>query len=512
MNVFHYSLLIPNFIGGMTLLSIDSQEYFSEELHEECGVFGIYGDDSIAPAYACYNGLLALQHRGQESCGIAVNDRGVISSYKNMGLVSEVFSSEVLNGLAGQMAVSHVRYSTAGGSVRENSQPLVMRYVKGTLAIAHNGNLTNAFEIRRELEHRGAIFQTTIDSEAIAYLIARERVSSDSIEKAVEKTMKQIEGAYSLLVMSPKKLIAARDPHGFRPLCMGKIGKSVVFASESCALAACGAEFVRDIEPGEIVVVSENGIESIKHNCPEPSKKSLCVFEYIYFARTDSEIDGISVYQSRKEAGRILAREFPVEADMVIGVPESGIDAAIGYSEESGIPYEKGIVKNGYIGRTFIKPTQKERANSVKLKLNPLSSVLKGKRVVVIDDSIVRGTTCDRIVKMLRNAGAKEVHLRISSPPFIWPCFYGTDIPSRGELIAVKHTIDEICELTGADTLGFLPADKLSEMLFCKNAGICDACFSGRYPTKIPEKFLEGKERGGVEFDKKLPCVGKAET
>ena len=493
-------------------MSIDSQEYFSEELHEECGVFGIYGDDSISPAYACYNGLLALQHRGQESCGIAVNDRGVISSHKNMGLVSEVFDSEVLNGLVGQMAVSHVRYSTAGGSVRENSQPLVMRYVKGTLAIAHNGNLTNAYEIRRELEHRGAIFQTTIDSEAIAYLIARERVSSDSIEKAVERTMKQIDGAYSLLVMSPKKLIAARDPHGFRPLCMGKIGKSVVFASESCALAACGAEFVRDIDPGEIVVVSEKGIESIRNNCPKPDKKSLCVFEYIYFARTDSEIDGISVYQSRKEAGRILAREFPVEADIVIGVPESGIDAAIGYSEESGIPYEKGIVKNGYIGRTFIKPTQKERANSVKLKLNPLSSVLKGKRVVVIDDSIVRGTTCDRIVKMLRNAGAKEVHLRISSPPFIWPCFYGTDIPSRGELIAVKHTIDEICELTGADTLGFLPPDKLNEMLFCKNAGICDACFSGRYPTKIPEKFLEGKERGGVDFDKKLPCVGKTET
>ncbi len=512
MNVSHSSLPIPNFIGGLTLLSINSQEYFSEELHEECGVFGIYGDDSIAPAYACYNGLLALQHRGQERCGIAVNDRGVISSYKNMGLVSEVFDNEVLDGLVGQMAVSHVRYSTAGGSVRENSQPLVMRYVKGTLAIAHNGNLTNAYEIRRELEHRGAIFQTTIDSEAIAYLVARERVHSGSIEKAVERTMKQIDGAYSLLVMSPKKLIAARDPHGFRPLCMGKIGKSVVFASESCALAACGAEFVRDIDPGEIVVVSEKGIESIRTNCSKPDKKSLCVFEYIYFARTDSEIDGISVYQSRKEAGRILAREFPVEADMVIGVPESGIDAAIGYSEESGIPYEKGIVKNGYIGRTFIKPTQKERANSVKLKLNPLSSVLKGKRVVVIDDSIVRGTTCDRIVKMLRNAGASEVHLRISSPPFIWPCFYGTDIPSRGELIAVKHTIDEICELTGADTLGFLPPDKLNEMLFCKNAGICDACFSGRYPTKIPEKFLEGKERGGVDFDKKLPCVGKAET
>ncbi len=499
-------------------MSISSQDYFSEELHEECGVFGIYGDDSLAPAYACYNGLLALQHRGQESCGISVNDRGVISGHKNMGLVSEVFNHEILNELKGQVAISHVRYSTAGGSVRENSQPLVMRYVKGTLAIAHNGNLTNAYEIRRELERRGAIFQTTIDSEAIAYLIARERIRAESVEDAVLRTMKQIEGAYSLLVMSPQKLIAARDPHGFRPLCMGRLGESVVFASESCALAACGAEFVRDIEPGEIVVVDETGVRSIRTLCPVVSKKSLCIFEYIYFARTDSVIDGLSVYESRKQAGRILAREFPVDADIVIGVPESGIDAAIGYSEESGIPYEKGIVKNGYIGRTFIKPTQKERANSVRLKLNPLASVLKDKRVVVIDDSIVRGTTCDRIVKMLRNAGAKEVHLRISSPPFIWPCFYGTDIPSRDELIAVRHTIEEICELTGADTLGFLPPDKLDEMLGGHPTGYCDACFSGRYPTKIPAKMLAGKERGGVNFDKKLPpkkkpseavCVGK---
>ena len=485
-------------------LSINSQEYFSEELHEECGVFGIYGDDALSPSYACYNGLLALQHRGQESCGIAINDSGVVSQYKNMGLVSEVFNNEILDSLNGQMAIAHVRYSTAGGSVRENSQPLVMRYVKGTLAIAHNGNLTNAFEIRRELEHRGAIFQTTIDSEAIAYLIARERVTSESVEEAVERAVKQIDGAFSLLVMSPQKMIATRDPHGFRPLCIGKIGNSIVFASESCALDAVGAEFVRDVEPGEIVVVDEDGMRSIKTNCPNPSKKSLCVFEYIYFARTDSVIDSISVYESRKEAGRILAREFPVDADLVIGVPESGIDAAIGYSEESGIPYEKGIVKNGYIGRTFIKPTQKERAKSVRLKLNPLITSVKGKRVVVIDDSIVRGTTCDRIVSMLRNAGAKEVHLRISSPPFLWPCFYGTDIPSRGELIAVKHTIDEICKLTGADTLGFFPADKLNDMLLDKGNGICTACFTGKYPTKIPEKMLDGKERGGVDFDKKI--------
>ena len=486
------------------LLNLSSNNYFTEELHEECGVFGIFSDGSLNPAYSAYNGLLSLQHRGQESCGIAVNDRGVITHYKNMGLVSEVFSNEVLDTLNGQMAIGHVRYSTAGGSIRENAQPLVMRYVKGTLAIAHNGNLTNAYDIRQELERRGAIFQTTIDSEVIAYLIARERITAGSVEKAVEMTMKQIEGAYSLLVMSPRKLIAARDPHGFRPLCIGQLNNTIVFASETCALAAVGAKFVRDVLPGEIIVVDENGMHSITTLCTEKAKKSLCVFEYIYFARTDSVIDEISDYESRKAAGRILAREYPVEADIVIGVPESGIDAAIGYSEASGIKYEKGIVKNNYIGRTFIKPTQKERAKSVRIKLNPLEDIIRGKRVVVIDDSIVRGTTCDRIVKMLREAGATEVHLRISSPPFIWPCFYGTDIPSRGELIACQKTIDEICALTGADSLGFLPAECLPEIVFNKECNICDACFTGNYPTKIPEKMLEGKERGGLDYDKKI--------
>lgn len=470
----------------------------SEGLHEECGVFGIYSDGTLNPSYACYNGLLALQHRGQESCGIAVNDCGVIDYHKDMGLVSEVFNNKVLDSLPGQMAVSHVRYSTAGGSVRENSQPLVMRYVKGVIAIAHNGNLTNAVEIRRELEHRGAIFQTTIDSEVIAYVIARERIKSHSVEEAVKRAMYQINGAYSLLVMSPRKLIAARDPYGFRPLVMGKINGTYIFASETCALDACGAEFVRDVEPGEIVVVDEKGIRSIKDHCG--GKKGLCVFEYIYFSRTDSVIDGISVYESRKQAGRILAREFPVEADLVIGVPESGIDAAIGYSEESGIPYEKGIVKNNYIGRTFIKPTQQERAKSVRIKLNPLCTSVKDKRVVMIDDSIVRGTTCDRIVKMLRDAGAKEVHLRISSPPFMWPCYYGTDIPSRGELIACNHTIEEIGKIAGADSIGFLPVESLPEIMMNKNCGYCDGCFTGKYPAPTTQKMLEGKERGGLEI------------
>ena len=483
--------------------------YAKEGLHEECGVFGIFSDGTIPPAYACYNGLLALQHRGQESCGIAVTDDGVIDYHKNMGLVTEVFNNSILDSLPGQMGISHVRYSTAGGSVLENAQPLVMRYVKGTLAVAHNGNLTNAVEIRRELEQTGAIFQTTIDSEVICYVIARERLKCHSVEEAVVAAMQKIKGAYSLLVMSPRKLIAARDPHGFRPLCIGKYNNSYVFASESAALDACGAEFVRDVEPGEIVVADGDGIRSIKPDFGE-KKKSLCIFEYIYFARSDSFIDGVSVYESRKQAGRILAREFPVEADMVIGVPESGIDAAIGYSEESGIPYEKAIVKNGYIGRTFIKPTQSDRMKSVRIKLNPIADMVRGKRVVMIDDSIVRGTTIDRIVTMLREAGAKEVHMRISSPPFMWPCYYGTDIPSRGELIACNHTIEEITKLSGADSLGYLPVECLSEMLNYKNVDFCDGCFTGKYPADITHETFKGKERGGMNFDKdkKENCQG----
>lgn len=476
--------------------------FAKEGLHEECGVFGVFSDGSLDPAYACYNGLLALQHRGQESCGIAVSDEGVIDYHKNMGLVTEVFNNNILDSLSGQMGISHVRYSTAGGSVLENAQPLVMRYVKGTLSVAHNGNLTNAVEIRKQLEQRGAIFQTTIDSEVICYVIARERLKCHSVEDAVARTMQVIEGAYSLLVMSPRKVIAARDPHGFRPLCMGKVNGSYVFASESAALDACGAEFVRDIEPGEIVIADKDGLRSMKPELGD-KKKSLCIFEYIYFARSDSFIDGVSVYEARKQAGRILARTFPVEADMVIGVPESGIDAAIGYSEESGIPYEKAIVKNSYIGRTFIKPSQKERMKSVRIKLNPITNMVKGKRVVIIDDSIVRGTTVDRIVTMLRDAGAKEVHMRISSPPFMWPCYYGTDIPSRGELIACNHSIEEITKLSGADSLGYLPVESLHEMIGYAPIGFCDGCFTGKYPAAITKETFKGKERGGMNFDDK---------
>ncbi len=473
-------------------LNLSQPDYEPEHPGEECGVFGIYSDGGIDPAYAAYNGLLALQHRGQESCGIAVNDRGVISYSKDMGLVTEAFSHETLDRLAGQIAVGHVRYSTCGASVRENAQPLVMRYIKGTLAIAHNGNLTNAYELHQILAKQGSIFQTTIDSEVLAYMIARERVGAPSIEEAIHRAMPKIHGAYSTIVMSPQKLIAFRDPHGFRPLCIGKAGNSWVFASETCALDACGAGFVRDVLPGEIVIADKNGLRSICD--PVTVKKSLCVFEYIYFARTDSIIDGISVYEARKEAGRLLARQHPVKADMVIGVPESGIDAAIGYSEESGIPFQKGIVKNSYIGRTFIKPSQSERESSVRIKLNALSTAVKGKRVVMLDDSIVRGTTSARIVSMLKESGAKEVHLRISSPPFLWPCYFGTDIPSKDDLIACHHSIEEIGKMSYADSIEFLNLENLPKMLGGKCEGFCDACFSGNYPAEIPDYLVSQKD------------------
>jgi len=472
-------------------LNYSVMDYDKCKPHEECGVFGIYSDGGVNPSYATYNGLLALQHRGQESCGIAVCDRGVISYSKDMGLVTEAFNDKILDNLVGQMAVGHVRYSTTGGSVRENAQPLVMRYIKGTLAIAHNGNLTNAYELRHELEHRGCIFQTTTDTEVIAYIIARERVDSKSIEEAVHRALPKIQGSYSMVIMSPQKVIAARDPHGFRPLCIGRLDNTYIFASETCALDACGAEFVRDVEPGEIVIADQNGLRSIKD--PVTVKKSLCVFEYIYFARTDSIIDGISVYEARKEAGRLLARQHPVEADIVIGVPESGIDAAIGYSEESGIPFEKGIVKNTYIGRTFIKPSQSERERSVRIKLNSLSSCVKGKRVVMLDDSIVRGTTCARIVSMLKDSGAKEVHLRISSPPFLWPCYYGTDIPSKDDLVACQHSVEEIGKMSFADSIDFLSPENLPKMLQGNCTGYCDACFSGKYPAPVPDYLIANK-------------------
>ena len=450
--------------------------------HEECGVFGIYDRNELKIAPLVYYGLFALQHRGQESCGIAINNDGWIRCHKNMGLVNEVFTHQTLDALEGTIAIGHVRYSTTGASVLSNTQPLVTQYVKGTLSLAHNGNLTNAITLRKELEAQGAFFQTTVDSEIIAYLVAKERTQTPSVEEAVEKTMEKIQGGYALLVMSPKKLIAARDPYGFKPLCMGRIGDSVVFASETCALDAVGAKFERDVEPGEIIVCNDKGIRSIRTHCRGICK--MCIFEYIYFARPDSFIDGKSVYEARLQAGRLLASQHPVEADVVIGVPESGLDAANGYAEASGIPCVRGFMKNTYVGRTFIKPAQDQRAEAVRIKLNPVSPAVKGKRVVLIDDSIVRGTTMAKIVRMLREAGATEVHVRISSPPFISPCYYGTDVPSCDMLIACQHTIPEICEILGADSLGYLKVDSLGDLIGDTTHSFCDACFTGNYPNE----------------------------
>ncbi len=463
-------------------------------LHEECGVFGAYDFDGEDVASTIYYGLFALQHRGQESCGIAVSDtngpKGKVMSYKDMGLVNEVFNPENLEKLKGNIGVGHVRYSTAGSSVRENAQPLVLNYVKGTLGMAHNGNLLNAVELREELSYTGAIFQTTIDSEVIAYLIARERLKVGTVEEAVKNAMLKIKGAYSLVVMSPRKLIGARDPFGFKPLCIGKRDNTYFLSSETCALDTVGAEFVRDVLPGEVVTITSKGIESDTSLCQKNTAR--CIFEYIYFARPDSKIDGMGVYESRINAGRILAKTHPVDADLVVGVPESGNPAALGFSLESGIPYGNAFIKNNYVGRTFIKPKQAQRESSVKVKLNVLKEAVAGKRVVMIDDSIVRGTTSARIVSLLKNSGAKEVHVRISSPPFKHPCYFGTDIPSEDQLIATGKTVDEICKIIGADSLGYLEVDRLSEMI-CGGTGFCDACFTGNYPMDPPTRDIRGE-------------------
>ena len=455
-------------------------------IHEECGVFGIYSPVPADLAPLARFGLYALQHRGQESAGIALNDDGVFRACRSVGLVNEVLSSEKLEALGqGNIAVAHVRYATTGADNLRNVQPLIINHHKGSMALAHNGNLTNAFELRTALEQRGSIFHTTTDSEVIAYVIVGQRLCCGSIESAVCAAMDVIHGAYSLVVSSPTKLIAARDPHGFRPLCLGRRADgSVVAASESCALDAVGAAFLRDVEPGEVVMVDENGLHSDRSHCGR-SRRSLCVFEYIYFARPDSVLDGKSVCLARQRAGEFLAQEHPVEADVVVGVPDSGLDAAIGYARASGIPYAIGLTKNKYVGRTFIAPTQSERETGVNLKLNPIRSVIEGKRVVLIDDSIVRGTTCRRTVELLRRAGAKEVHMRISAPPFIAPCFYGTDIDSADGLIANHHTVPEIAKLIGADSLGYLSLEHAG-LLTGEDSGFCMACFSGDYPTEIP--------------------------
>ena len=452
------------------------------ELHEECGVFGVY-DPAGDCARTAYYGLYALQHRGQEACGIAaINDRE-LSYHKDAGLVGEVFHEAVLDRLNGTMAVGHVRYSTTGGTRRENAQPLTLRYVKGTLALAHNGNLPHADQLRAQFEYQGAIFQTTSDSELIAYAIAQARLRCPSVEEAVRRALAGLRGAWSLIVMSPRKLVAARDPWGFRPLCMGRRGEVVVFASESCALDAVGARFERELGPGEIVAVEDGQVRTVQP--PSAGGGHLCIFEYIYFARPDSTICGQSVHQARLRAGRFLAQEHPAEADVVIGVPDSGLDAALGYAEESGIPYGVGLVKNRYIGRTFITPGQGRREQAVRIKLGALRSCVKGKRVVLVDDSIVRGTTSRQIVSLLREAGAKEVHLRSSAPPFIAPCYFGTDIPDEEELIACRCSVEEIRARTGADSLGFLSLNALKRVAPDAACGFCDGCFTGKYPMPL---------------------------
>ena len=466
---------------------------------EECGVFGIYDFDGRDVASTIYYGLFALQHRGQESCGIAVSEtsgpKGKVVSYKGMGLVNEVFTQDNLEMMKGDIGVGHVRYSTAGASTRENAQPLVLNYVKGTLALAHNGNLINAAALRHDLEYTGAIFQTTIDSEVIAYHIARERLQTNTVEEAVNRACQKIQGAYSLVVMSPRKLIGARDPYGFKPLCIGKRENSYIITSETCALDTVGAVFVRDVLPGETVTITpDGGILSDLSRAVSKEQEARWIFEYIYFARPDSHIDGVSVYASRIRAGRFLAMDSPVEADLVVGVPESGNAAALGYSLQSGIPYGTAFVKNGYVGRTFIKPKQSSRESSVKVKLNVLREAVDGKRIIMIDDSIVRGTTSDRIVRMLREAGAKEVHVRISSPPFLWPCYFGTDVPAKDQLIANNRTVDEIKELIGADSLGYLDIERLGEMV--DGLDICTGCFNGNYPMEPPTEDIRG------DFDK----------
>lgn len=469
-----------------------------DSLHEECGVFGIWEPSAADVASSVYFGLYALQHRGQESCGIAVCDDGVFSHKRADGLVSEVFTRPELERLGkGNMAVGHVRYSTTGGKNHNNIQPLVIRHVKGNMALVHNGNLVNASELRRNFELSGAIFHGTSDTESIAYEIVSERLKCDSTEEAVKLAMPRLRGAYSCILMTATKLIAFRDPDGFRPLCIGKTDDGAyVVASESCALETVGAVFVRDIRAGEIVVISNDGVRSITDHCGH--KQNICIFEYIYFARPDSVIEGISVHHARLQAGKLLAKHSPVDADIVIGVPDSGLDAALGYSYQSGIPYGIGFIKNKYIGRSFIQPQQDQRENAVKIKLNAVRETVAGKRVIMIDDSIVRGTTSARIVHLLREAGAKEVHVRISSPPFLHSCYFGTDVDSEENLIAGKcSSTEEIARYIGADSLAYLPVEALGELIG-GSSDYCSGCFTGNYPVDVSGAGSKNK------FDEKI--------
>ncbi len=468
------------------------------------GVFGIIGNERTNVASSVYYGLYALQHRGQESCGISVNDDGIIHTYKDTGLVNDVFTSQKLESLGnGSMAIGHVRYGTMGTKGRVNAEPLVVNHTKGHLAIATNGRLVNGSVLKQELELKGMIFHTSSDAEIVSYVVIQERLNSVSIEEAVNKAMDKLKGGFCMLLMSPKKIIAVRDEQGFHPLCYGKRENGeYVIASESCALDSVGATFIRELEPGEILVFSKDGIKSIKDHCNK-KPESLCVFEYVYTARPDSDISGCSVHAARKKAGAYLSTVKPVEADVVVGVPDSGLDAALGYAEASGIPYGIGLLKNKYIGRTFIAPGQNVREDKVRIKLNPVKETVNGKRVVLVDDSIVRGTTCARIVKLLRNAGATEVHLRSSAPPFINPCYYGTDIDSKENLIACLHSEDEIAKIVGVDSLAYLNLEDVTKIgASGRCTGYCTACFDGNYPTETPKMIINKYENKLSESEK----------
>ncbi len=475
---------------------------YADTLHEECGVFGIYDKTGATDMVsAVYSALYALQHRGQESCGIALNVDGVLSGHRDLGLVSEVFPKRVLEELPhdAKMATGHVRYATAGQRSRSNAQPMILHHCKGAMAVCHNGNLVNAADLRHKLEMSGSIFHGTSDTEVIAYLLTQNRLLTPNIEMAVSRTMHDIQGAFSLVIMTHTKLIAARDPHGFRPLCIGELpdGSGWAFASESCALDAVGAKFLRDVRPGEIVIADHSGLRSITEHCGK-APHTLCVFEYIYFARPDSVLEGTCVHEARLQAGKFLAQEHPVDADVVIGAPDSGLDAALGYAQESGIPYGIGFIKNKYVGRTFIQGSQAQRENSVRIKLNAIPSTVAGKRVVLVDDSIVRGTTSARTIRLLREAGAKEVHYRISAPPFIHPCYFGTDIPDEKQLIATGHTVEEINKLVGSDTLGYLSVEHVRQLAIHSHCGFCDGCFTGQYPVDPPARTMD------IVYDKPL--------
>lgn len=464
-------------------MSLEDIQMFDDKLREECGIFGVYNRNDFDTSRLTYYGIFSLQHRGQESAGIAVNNNGTILYRKEMGLVTEIFNDNVLNYLQGHSAIAHVRYSTAGENTTENSQPLVLKYTKGSMALAHNGSLVNANELRKQLEEQGTIFQTTSDSEVIAALLSKNRIKYNAIEDALEEVMGIVKGAYSLLIMTPHKLIAARDPLGMRPLVMGKKQDSYIFSSESCSFDSLGVEFIRDLEPGEIIVCDDSGIRSIMPK--EPKKSAMCIFEYVYFARPDSVMEGIEVFASRYKAGQILAKEHPVEADVVVGVPDSGLAAAQGYAAQAGIPFVNGFMKNRYVARTFIQPNQSLRELGVNLKLNPIRSQIEGKRVVLIDDSIVRGTTSRHIVNLLKDSGAKEVHMRISSPPVKYCCYFGIDTPERKKLVASTHTIEEICEMICADSLGYISEEGLLETCAGAKCSFCTACFRGNYPIQI---------------------------